>query len=123
MSTWTAFPTSAVRFLGDAPRYFASNPIAERGFCPKCGASLTYTFIRARPTAFLIMFTLTLDESEGHAPAAHSRVESQMPWLEIMDDLPRTRTAGSRVLQEARSSVGLPDPDTWEALAKPPKVF
>lgn len=123
MSTWTAFPKTSVRFLGDEPRYFAATPIAERGFCPNCGASLTFRLIQPKPAAFQVVFTSSLDEPGAHAPAAHSGIESQMPWLDILDDLPRTRTGESRVLQEAWSSVGLPNPDTWGALAKAQKVL
>lgn len=123
MSTWTAFPASAVQFVEDEPRYFASSPIAERGFCPTCGSSMIYRLIQPKKAAYLVIFTPTLDEPKKYAPAAHSGMESKMPWIEILDDLPRTRTAESRVLQEAWSSVGLPDPDSWGPRAKPPDVF
>ena len=123
MSAWTAFPVSAVRFLDAEPRYFASSPIAERGFCPKCGASLTYKMVRPRETAYLVVHTTSLDEPKSYGPSIHSGIESQMPWIDILDDLPRMRSAESRVLQEAWSSVGLPDPETWGPLAKPPEVF
>lgn len=123
MSTWTAFPASAIKFVDKQPRYFASSPIAERGFCPKCGASLTYRLIRPREAAYLVVFTSSLDEPHGNAPAAHSGMESKMPWIDILDDLPRTNTADSRVLQEAWASVGMPDPASWGPLAKPPDVF
>jgi hypothetical protein len=46
-----------------------------------------------------------------------------MPWFDVLDDLPRTHSGESRVLQEAWSSVGLPDPDTWGPHASPPKPF
>ncbi len=123
MSAWTAFPASAVHFLTKEPKYFASSPIAERGFCPDCGSSLTYRLKRPRPTAYLVVFTGNLDKPQEHAPAIHSGLESKMPWLDILDDLPRTTCAESRVLQEAWSSVGLPDPQTWGPGAKVPDVF
>ncbi len=123
MSTWTAFPVSAVQYVDQEPRYFASSPIAERGFCPQCGASLVYRLIQPRKAAYLVVFTSSLDEPQGHAPAAHSGIESKMPWIDILDDLPRTRTANSRVLQEAWTSVGMPDPKSWGPMAKPPDVF
>ena len=123
MSAWAAFPASAVRFTGAEPKYFASTPIAERGFCPDCGSSLTYRMVRPRPAGYLVVFIASLDAPQNHAPVAHSGVESQMPWIDILDDLPRTRCAESRVLQEAWSSVGLPDPETWGPNAAPPEVF
>ncbi|APH71040.1 GFA family protein [Aquibium oceanicum] len=123
MSTWTAFPASAVHFPAAVPRYYASSPIAERGFCPDCGSSLTYRLIAPRPAAYLVVFTAALDEPQNFPPAVHGGIESRMPWLEILDDLPRTTCSESRVLQEAWSSVGLPDPQTWGPGAKPPKTF
>lgn len=123
VNAWTAFPASAVRFLNGEPHYFASTPIALRGFCQKCGASLTYKLIKPRETAYLVLHTSSLDQPENYAPSIHSGIESKMPWFDILDDLPRTRSAESRVLQEAWSSVGLPDPETWGPSAKPPDVF
>lgn len=66
-----------------------------------------------------MIFTGSLDDPTNHTPAVHSDIESQLPWNEVLDDLPRTRTADSRVLHEAWSSVGLPDPETWGPLATP----
>ena len=123
MSTWTAFPASAIAFEKEEPRFFASSAIAERGFCPKCGSSLFYRLTRPRKAAFMAIFTPSLDDAKNFAPAAHSGIESQMPWIDILDDLPRTQTSESRVLQEAWSSVGLPDPQAWGPMAKKRDVF
>ncbi|AXI41940.1 GFA family protein [Sulfitobacter sp. SK011] len=123
VNAWTAFPASAVRFLDKEPSYFASSPIAKRGFCSECGTSLTYKLFQPKETAFLVLHTSSLDEPENYPPAVHSGMESKLPWFDIMDDLPRTRSADSRVLQEAWSSVGLPDPESWGPWAKTPEVF
>lgn len=123
VNAWAAFPASAVRFIAEEPEYFATTPIAKRGFCAKCGASLTYKLVQPRETAFLVLHTSSLDQPENFAPLIHSGIESKMPWFDILDDLPRTRSAESKVLQEAWSSVGLPDPETWGPLAKTPDVF
>jgi len=123
VNAWTAFPASSVCFLKDKPSYFASSPIAIRGFCSKCGASLTYKLVRPRETAFLVLHTSSLDEPDQYPPSIHSGIESKLSWFDILDDLPRTRSADSRVLQEAWSSVGLPDPKTWGPLAALPSAF
>ena len=123
VNAWTAFPASAVRFLDKEPLYFATTPIAKRGFCSKCGSSLTYKLVKPRETAYLVVHTSSLDQPENFAPSVHSGIESKLPWFDILDDLPRTRSADSRVLQEAWSSVGLPDPKSWGPLAKPPEIF
>ncbi len=123
MSTWTAFPASGVHFPDNEPQYFASSPIAERGFCSSCGSSLAYRLVQPKRAAYLVLFTSCLDTPEKFAPAVHSGFESKVPWLDILDDFPRTTCAESRVLLEAWSSVGLPDPEEWGARAKPKDVF
>ena len=123
MSVWAAFPAAAVQFTGNEPTYFPSSPIAERGFCPTCGSSLTYRLKRPKPAGYLVIMSGTLDHLEDYAPLAHSGVESQAPWLEILDELPRTACAEPRVLQEAWRSVGLPEPGTWGPMACPQNVL
>ncbi len=123
MSTWTAFPLSGVRFTDKEPQYFASSPIAERGFCSVCGSSLTYRLVRPNPAAYLVLFTSCLDTPEKFAPRVHGGMESKMHWLDILDDFPRTTCAESRALQDAWTSVGLPEPKNWGARAKLPDVL
>lgn len=123
MSAYTAFPKSSVRFTGAQPKYFTSSPIARRGFCDVCGSSLMYQMTRPHEAAHLVIFTTSLDNPEDFAPAAHNGMESRVPWFDILDDLPRTRSEASRVLQEAWSSAGLPDPATWGPYAKAQDIF
>lgn len=123
MSVWTAFPESAVKFVAGQPRYFSTSPIAERGFCPTCGSSISYRLVRPEPAAYLVIFTSILDDPGAYAPTAHNGMESRLPFVEMADDLPRTRSEESRVLQHAWASVGLPDPATWGAGARKPDVF
>ena len=123
MSAYTAFPAASVRFTGAEPKYFTSSPIARRGFCAVCGSSLVYHMTRPHEAAHLVIFTTSLDNPQDYAPAAHNGMESRVSWFEILDDLPRTRSEDSRVLQEAWSSAGLPDPATWGSGAKVPDIF
>ena len=58
-----------------------------------------------------------------YAPAAHSGVESQMPRIDFLGNLPRKRASASRALLEAWSGVGLPDPETWGPMVTPQKVL
>ena len=78
---------------------------------------------RPHEAAHLVIFTTSLDSPQNYAPAAHNGMESRVPWFDILDDLPRTRSAESRVLQEAWSSAGLSDPATWGPCAKVPDIF
>ena len=113
VGVWTAFPRDAVRFVAGAPKVFMSSAIARRGFCADCGTSLTYQLVKPREEGFLVIFTASLDNPGDFAPTSHGGIESQMPWLDIHDDLPRTRCEESPTLRDAWQSVGVTDPSKW----------
>ena len=113
---WVAFPTEAVKFSGDRPGYYRLSLIGEKGFCMKCGTHVVYRSIKPVPADFLVIPTAALDDPENYAPTWHTGIESQMPWLQIHDDLPRLRSDESPSLRKSWSSVGVSDPDDWVAL-------
>ena len=114
LDAWTAFPRAAVRFVRGEPKFYKSSAIAERGFCANCGTSLVVSYYAPDVSEFLILTTASLDNPEDFAPTWHGCVESQMPWLDIHDDLPRTRGTDSRDLHRRWGAVGLPDPGDWK---------
>src|SRR4051794_287298 len=62
------FPRERVAIEGEV-RYFASSPGVRRGFCPVCGASLTFESERW-PGDVHLMASL-FDEPENLAPTCH----------------------------------------------------
>ena len=113
VNAWAAFPIEAVHFRDRPPKIYHSSPIAIRGFCPDCGTSLTYQLIKPEPAEYIVVPIVTLDKRDEYSPTWHAGVESQIPWLDIRDDLPRTRCEDSPSLQEAWRSVGIGDPSDW----------
>jgi hypothetical protein len=113
VGVWTAFTESAVRFTSGAPKTFMSSPIAERGFCAECGTSMTYRLVKPQACGYVVIFNACLDHPERFAPSSHGGVESQMPWLDINDGLPRTRCDQSWALRNAWASVGRENPESW----------
>ncbi len=112
-AAWAVFPPEAVRFTGTEPKYYKSSPIAERGFCGNCGSSLTMRWIR-QPSDILAFLIPSLDHPEDFAPTQHTGIESQIPWLDMHDDLPRFRSEESQNLLRRWTEVGLPDPTDWK---------
>ena len=51
--------------------------------------------------------TLCLDNPEDFAPTTHFCIESQMPWHDVHDDLPRLSCEDSPTLVEDWESVGV----------------
>jgi adenylate cyclase len=113
----SAFPNDAVAFTHGNPKYYEvthehtifyrSSLIAERGFCPTCGSGLVYRPLVQRWSDWIVIFTASLDHPEEFGPRWHLGVESQMPWLNIQDDLSRVRCKDSPGLVAAYESVGL----------------
>jgi len=113
---WVAFPIEAVKFTRDKPRYYRLSLIGEKGFCKKCGSQVVYRGVKPEPADFLVIPTVALDDPENYAPTWHTGIESQMPWLQIHDDLPRTRCEESPSFKKSWSSMGISNPNDWVAL-------
>ena len=77
---------------------------------------MTWRSLKPEPANYLVITTTCLENPEDYAPTWHQGVESQLPWLEIHDDLPRTRCEESPMLHSAWASMGAPAPDDWKAL-------
>ena len=114
VSAFAAFPMEAVRFTKGEPKYYKSSLIAERGFCANCGSSLTMSYYAPDASVYLGIKTASLDNPEDFAPTWHMGTESQMPWLDIHDDLPRTRCEDTPEVRSRWKAVGVPNPADWK---------
>lgn len=64
-----------------------TSPGVERGFCGKCGTSLTYVAEEGWPGQVSVLAP-TLDDPEIAAPTAHMYVEHRIAWVKLDDGLP-----------------------------------
>jgi hypothetical protein len=84
------------------PDYYASSPIARRGFCSSCGTSLTFEYLNGTDKMDLIVGTF--DDPSRFRPTSHFGAESMhRGWLD---------TTG---LPETRSEAYQPLVDRWMA--------
>ncbi len=111
VTAFAAFPRESVRFTQGEPKYYGSSSPGERGFCANCGSSLTYRPSIPLWSDFITVQIGSLDHPENITPTWHGGIESQMPWLDIRDNLPRVRYRDSPDMVEAWASVGLPVPE------------
>jgi len=116
VNAWTAFPFDAIKFTHGKPRYYRLSLIAEQGFCERCGSPLVWRRLKPGPANYIVIITTSLDNPEDFAPTMHMCVESQLPWIKIHDDLPRTRSDESPMLRSSWGSAGVPDPNDWKEL-------
>ena len=111
-----AFPIESVNFIGDQPKMHRLSLIGERGFCDKCGTPVMWRGLKHESASYLAIPTGILDNAEDYAPTWHGGIESQVPWLQVHDDLPRARCLESPFLKNAWSSMGADDPEEWVEL-------
>ena len=93
------FPIGAFTWLQGYPTRYRSSSEAERGFCDRCGSTLTMheTVLDDRVQVALG----SLDRPENVRPDDHVWTGSQLPWLRIDDDLPRFPRTSSAVPSRA----------------------
>ena len=104
-------PRSGFRLVQGSPRYFESSKIVKRGFCADCGTPLFYEPTVSAWSDWLGIWLGTFDHPEMLQPEIHHGTESQLPWLEIADDLPRSVYPDDFIEQNA--------PDASDATGSP----
>jgi hypothetical protein len=102
--THVHFPIDTFTWTKGEPKRYRSSPDAERGFCDRCGSSLTMyeSVLDDR-----VQVTLgSLDRPEAVRPDDHVWTDSQLSWLQIEDDLPRFPRISSAVPSRALRGDG-----------------
>ena len=77
------FKPEQVRIVG-VPSFYASSPGVRRGFCGRCGTSLTW-----EGRGLVSVHIGALDDPDAHAPSLHWRYEERSPWCDVGLDLPK----------------------------------
>lgn len=84
---WAIFEEGNVVFERGAPAIFESSPGVERGFCARCGTSLTYR--RANRPGLFDVTTASLDDPEAFAPTKEIWVSERLSWIAENPALPQ----------------------------------
>ena len=87
VSAWMDFRKEQVRWLGATPAEYASSAHIRRGFCPKCGSSLSYR--STQYPDYLTLSIVSLDDPNLVHPSYHIFTDSGVKWLTIDDDCKR----------------------------------
>ncbi len=94
-----------LKFTKEDPKFFQSSRIARRGFCRHCGSRLVYVSLNRAD--WTNVSAGSLDHPERVVPTEHICVESQLPWYDVADDLPRIRSENYPDLIEEWAAAGL----------------
>jgi hypothetical protein len=87
IATFVTVRRSSLRFTHGQPKEYASSPGVRRSFCGACGSPIAYRSER-NPTV-IDLFAGTLVDPDIVNPTFHTHAEEQLPWFEVLDDLPR----------------------------------
>ena len=86
-AAYAGVPRADLAWTRGAPATFNSSPVAERGFCARCGSTLS---MHEAVLPDRVQVSLgSLDRPDLVRPDDHVWTSSQLPWLEGVDDLPR----------------------------------
>lgn len=92
---WVTLPLDSFAWTTTPPARYASSPGVERGFCPRCGCTLSYTHVDQ--PRFIDITVATLERADDAAPHDHTWMDDALAWDRPGDGLPRfrsTRAAG-----------------------------
>jgi hypothetical protein len=84
------YPRERVQFEGEPRQIYQSSPGVHRGFCAKCGSSLSYEGERWPGDVHL--HVAAFESPEDFQPQVHVFATECVNWLKIRDGLPRFRT-------------------------------
>ena len=87
ITTFVIVPKTALRITTGSPKEFASSAGVWRSFCGDCGSPFYYRTDR-RPDV-IDLYAGTLSAPSKLTPQCHVHAVEQLPWFEVVDDLPR----------------------------------
>jgi hypothetical protein len=90
-----------LHFTKETPKFYQTSPFGERGFCAICGSRLIWRSVDDVYPEWTNLAVGCLDAPENVVPTSHQCVESQLPWYQFHDDLPRLRDEDIPELVEA----------------------
>jgi hypothetical protein len=92
---WATFSVKAFLYTQGTPMIYRSSAQYQREFCGRCGTQIAF-----RKTGQATTVDVTLPSLEAPSrlkPEYHIWTESQIPWFDTLDELPRYKDNGPDV--------------------------
>jgi hypothetical protein len=100
---WAGVAHAAFQLMKGKPAIYASTPHVERGFCGRCGTSLS-VYSRQFPDEIYVSIA-SFDDADAVAPEVHIWREDRLTWLDTSDDWLRyTRFKSDGIVEPAGGS-------------------
>jgi len=92
-TTFVGVLRQCARFTGAAPTIYASSSGVERLFCRDCGTPVAYRSDRFPDE--IHFYAASLDDPTAVIPQFHVFWSERLPWIELVDSLPRHERGAS----------------------------
>lgn len=99
VAAFIAFEENAVQVSPAWPASMSFAPGVTRWSCPDCGSPLAAAFDYL-PSQIYVPLGL-IDQAAQLPPELHAHDRYRLPWLQIVDDLPRVGCSSRVILQDA----------------------
>ena len=78
---FTDYPVKSVIFTAEKPAKYSSSPGVTRGFCKKCGSTISY---QGQNLPNMIHLHIgVFDDPSSFQPEADEQMDERMPWLSV----------------------------------------
>jgi len=84
---WVIFREADVSIISGRLAIHESSPGVQRGFCARCGTSLTYT--RANRPGFFDVTTASLDDPDTLQPSKEIWTRERLAWISPQPGMPQ----------------------------------
>jgi hypothetical protein len=81
VSAYAGFESAKVRFTQGTPTFFVSSPGVKRGFCARCGSTISYEGERWPGEVHLHVGAF--DDPSTLAPTGHAFADERLAWLHL----------------------------------------
>ncbi|MFE3105262.1 GFA family protein [Nocardia tengchongensis] len=81
---WVSFPAASFTWTGQ-PKWFATHPTTDRGFCGECGSFLGARDTEGECKDQIGVTMFALDDHRGLSPVHQSCKDNAVPWLPVLE--------------------------------------
>ena len=83
--TWVEFPAMQITWTGAEPTWRISSDKGERGFCPKCGSTVTFRFLGSDA---IDLACVLFDDPSMFTPSDELYTDSRRNWTVLKPGIP-----------------------------------
>ncbi len=76
-------------YLNEEPKYFSSSSHGKRGFCPECGSRIVWQALSPEDDWLTNITVGSLDRPAEARMSRHIYADTQLPWYQVCEDLPK----------------------------------